>query len=301
MLCRDQPAVETEVGYHSSVREAKRARQEPAQDLSGEIPILRDDETLTNSEILAVPPGVIPSSSIPVRISPGAASSSGVKRTYSESIALPNLPGVTSSNSVKRAHGESVVTDDEEQPGTRARISNLIAGLHGVDTAEDDEICNGDGSPDKWLSSWYPETHMSQKMVIEAKRKEMERFKRMKVYRVVTRESMKRDEEGKMLSIKWVITIEGTEEHQITMARLVAREFNTGDKRGELRCERDFWSDDETSGWRKKINHAGRCQDSLLVWRRQESLYFDSRVGYGNLSECVHATESHSGKGRRSE
>ena len=37
----------------------------------------------------------------------------------------------------------------------------------------------------------YPETHMSQKMVIEAKRKEMERFKRIKVYRVVTRESMR--------------------------------------------------------------------------------------------------------------
>ena len=41
-------------------------------------------------------------------------------------------------------------------------------------------------------------------MVFEAKRKEMERFKRMKVYRVVTSESMERDEEGKMISIKWV-------------------------------------------------------------------------------------------------
>ena len=29
-------------------------------------------------------------------------------------------------------------------PGTRARISTFIAGLHGVDTAADDEICNGD-------------------------------------------------------------------------------------------------------------------------------------------------------------
>ena len=46
-------------------------------------------------------------------------------------------------------------------------------------------------------------------MVIEAKRKEMERFKRMKVYRVVTRESMKR------ISIKWVIMNKGTEEHPI--------------------------------------------------------------------------------------
>ena len=79
-----------------------------------------------------------------------------------------------------------------------------------------------------------PETHMSQKMVIEAKRKEMERFKRMKVYRVVTRESMERDKEGKMISINWVVTNKGTEEEPIARARLVAREFNTGDKRGEL-------------------------------------------------------------------
>ena len=43
---------------------------------------------------------------------------------------------------------------------------------------------------------------MSQKMVIGAKRKEMESFDRMKVYRVVTRESMERDAEGKMISIK---------------------------------------------------------------------------------------------------
>ena len=72
-----------------------------------------------------------------------------------------------------------------------------------MDSAEDDEMCNGDEVRDEWLSSWYFETHMSQKMVIEAKRKEMERFKRMKVCRFVTRESMKRDEEGKMISIKW--------------------------------------------------------------------------------------------------
>ena len=32
-----------------------------------------------------------------------ASSSSGVKRTYSESTALPNLPGVTSGSGVKRA------------------------------------------------------------------------------------------------------------------------------------------------------------------------------------------------------
>ena len=104
-----------------------------------------------------------------------------------------------------------------------------------MDAAEDDEICNGDGIPDERLSSWYPETHMSQKTVIEAKRrKEMERFKRMKVYRDVTRELMERDEEEKMISIKWVITSKRTEEHPIATARLVAREFNTGDKRGEV-------------------------------------------------------------------
>ena len=45
-----------------------------------------------------------------------------------------------------------------------------------MDAAEDDENCNGDEVLDEWLSSWSPETHMSQKMAIEAKRKEMERF-----------------------------------------------------------------------------------------------------------------------------
>ena len=99
--------------------------------------------------------------------------------------------------------------------------------LHGVDVAEEDEIFSGDEVPDEWLSSWYPETHVSQKMVIEAKRKEIERFKRLEVYRVVTREPMKRDEEAKMISIKWVITKKGTEEHAIAKT-------HTGDKRGEL-------------------------------------------------------------------
>ena len=45
---------------------------------------------------------------------------------------------------------------------------------------------------------------------------------------------MERHEEGKMMSIKWVITNKGTGEHPIAKARLVEREFNTGGKRGEL-------------------------------------------------------------------
>ena len=196
-------------------RDAKRARGEPEQDLSVEIPIPGADDTLTTPEIPVLPSDAIPSSLAPIPISPGASSSSGVKRTYSESTALPNSLGVSSGSGVKRTHGESVVNDDEEQPGTRARISNLIAGLHGVDVAEDDEISSGDGVTDEWLSSWYRETHMSQKMVLEAKREEMDRFKRMKVYRVVTRESMEKDQKGTMISIKWVITNKSTEEHPI--------------------------------------------------------------------------------------
>ena len=54
------------------------------------------------------------------------------------------------------------------------------------------------------------------------------------MHRVVTRESMDRNKKGKMFSIKWVITNKGTEEHPIAKARLEARDFNTGDKRGEL-------------------------------------------------------------------
>ena len=45
--------------------------------------------------------------------------------------------------------------DDEEQPGTRARISYRTAGPHGVDAAEDDEMCSGEGMNDEWLSSCH--------------------------------------------------------------------------------------------------------------------------------------------------
>ena len=110
-----------------------------------------------------MPSSVIPSNSIPVQISPGASSSSGVKRTNSESTALPSVPGAMSGSDVKcacsesiarpnppgassgsglkRGHEKRTANDDEEQPGTRSRISTLIAGLHGVDAAEDDEMC----------------------------------------------------------------------------------------------------------------------------------------------------------------
>ena len=37
-----------------------------------------------------------------------------------------------------------------------------------------------------------------------------------------------------MISMKWVFTNKGTEEHPIAKARLVGRELNTGDTRGEL-------------------------------------------------------------------
>ena len=72
---------EKEGGDQPSTRDIKRARGEPQQDWSGEIPI--------------------PSAAV----SPGASSSSGVKHTNSESTALPNSPGVSSGSGVKRAHG----------------------------------------------------------------------------------------------------------------------------------------------------------------------------------------------------
>ena len=104
------PTAETEAEVNSSVWEAKRAREEPAQDLSGQIPIPSSDEMMTNPEMPAVPSGVSPSSSIRVQIFPGASSCSGVKRTYSESTALLNLPGITSASGLKRACDESTVS-----------------------------------------------------------------------------------------------------------------------------------------------------------------------------------------------
>ena len=53
---------------------------------------------------------------------------------------------------MKRPHGESIMGEDEEQPATRAQIEALIVRLHGVNAAEDDENCSGDGSTEDWLS-----------------------------------------------------------------------------------------------------------------------------------------------------
>ena len=125
--------------------------RKPAQDLSGEIPIPSADETLTI--LIPVPADVIPVNSSPGQIFQEASSSSGVKRPYNESTTKPNLPGVMSDSdakrvcsesiaqsnppdvstgsSLKRAHEKSPANDEDEQPGSRARISNLIAGLHG--------------------------------------------------------------------------------------------------------------------------------------------------------------------------
>ena len=50
-----------------------------------------------------------------------------------------------------------------------------------------------------------------------------------------------------MISIKWVITNEGTEEHPIAKARLVQREVNTGDKHGELVVCRNTRSDGDAN------------------------------------------------------
>ena len=59
------------------------------------------DDTLTSPEIFVLPSDAIPSSSTSIPISPGASTSSGVKRTYSESTALPNSLSVSSGSGVK--------------------------------------------------------------------------------------------------------------------------------------------------------------------------------------------------------
>ena len=61
---------------------------------------------------------------------------------------------------------------------TRSNLGHEPGFQLGVNAAEDDEISSDDGIADESLSSWYPETRMSHKMVIEAKCKEMERFQK---------------------------------------------------------------------------------------------------------------------------
>ena len=66
------PTEEKEGEDHSSARDAKRARGEPEQDLSREIPIPSADETLITPGIPAVPSGVTPPSLTSIPISSGS-------------------------------------------------------------------------------------------------------------------------------------------------------------------------------------------------------------------------------------
>ena len=75
---------------------------------------------------------------------PGVTSDSDVKRKCSERTVLPNSPVVSSDSGMKRVHEKGTANDDEESLGTRVRILNLIAALHVMDAAEEDEICTGD-------------------------------------------------------------------------------------------------------------------------------------------------------------
>ena len=83
-IAPEPPTEDKEGEDHSSARDVKRARGEPEQDLSGEILVPSADEPLTPPEIPVAPSGSTSSRSISIPISPGASSSSGVKRTYRE-------------------------------------------------------------------------------------------------------------------------------------------------------------------------------------------------------------------------
>ena len=187
----------------ASAQDARRARGEPVQDSSVEMPFPSADETSATSGVTAATPDSNPSGSPSVSVSPGVSSSIGVKRGL----------------------GESAMNDYDQQPATRARIAALVARLHGVDSAEGDETNTGEWIDDEWMSPWDPEPLMDSTLVHAAKRKELDRFKRMTVYRVVKRRSMEKDADGKMISAKSVVTNKGKEPHPIAKARLVAREI----------------------------------------------------------------------------
>ena len=83
-IAPEPPTEDKEGEDQSSARDVKRARGEPEQDLSSEIPVPSADEPLTPPEIPVALSGSTSSRSISIPICPGASSSSGVKRTYRE-------------------------------------------------------------------------------------------------------------------------------------------------------------------------------------------------------------------------
>ena len=71
-------------------------------------------------------------------------------------------------------------------------------------------------------------------LVEEGEKKEMETFKRRKVYEYVLRGTMERNSNEKMIGVRWVRVNKGTVEDPQIRCRLVAQEFARGETRDDL-------------------------------------------------------------------
>ena len=95
----------------------------------------------------------------------------------------------------KRAFAEEA---DGERP-VRSRLAQLIRELHHVDVEDgnDGPIQGGEWCLPDWLHDATPEHTFDPKLVRDAKLDELNRFRTMNVYKVVKREVMENDAEGK--------------------------------------------------------------------------------------------------------
>ena len=139
----------------------------------------------------------------------------------SSELPRPSTDEAISSDSVGHRRLRDQEDEDADARAVRQRLNMLIAVVHG----EEEEETEG-GDPGYMFNHWSvceePKVSSVDSLAVrKAKRAEMERFKKMKVYDVVRREEATRRWTSSTVGVRWVLT----EKSYGMKARLVAQEF----------------------------------------------------------------------------
>ena len=139
----------------------------------------------------------------------------------SSELPRPSTDEAISSDSVGHRRLRDQEDEDADARAVRQRLNMLIAVVHGE---EEEETEGGDLGYmfNHWSVCEEPKVSSVDSLAVrKAKRAEMERFKKMKVYDVVPREEATRRWTSSTVGVRWVLT----EKSYGMKARLVAQEF----------------------------------------------------------------------------
>ena len=138
-----------------------------------------------------------------------------------------------------RREKRAAPADDQEDSGEplarRARlqlVESAVQELHGV-AGDDEDLESGVNTmrpeviiqEEDWVNYAKDEADFDQELVAKAKREELDKLEKLKVYEVVDRKEFENDPAAIKIGTKWVVTNKGTKVNPMIKARFVGKEF----------------------------------------------------------------------------